>query len=249
MNKYAKLYNELVRRYNKTRKSIIRKQRKQDEEDNSMRSRGIMPPRRMAKVIPQRMSYVEGVDAETMNKAGYEAFKKRIQEIGASSELEFYKTAYKDNYLEVLRESMIGENPETRKVFGKYETNKTPYSQEQINNCEDFETKQLMKLYNQIYYMSTEKFMALYENGYIVKLAYIYHGILDTKEQDFYDEQQAFIEQAKLEGRFERWGRRRTRRERKRGKKINSTKRPQKFNKNRAKSSYRKLKGHDYKKE
>lgn len=240
MNKWATLYNQLVRKHNKTRKKIIKRQQAQDREDSLMRQRGIMPPRRNAKVTPMKYGELDEVSAKEMNEAGYKAFKSLVEEWGSNSELEFYKTSYKDNYLNVLRESMIGEEPDAREIFGgKYTTNKSPYSKEQIEECEDFEKKQLMRLYNQIYYMSTEKFMALYENGYIVKLSYIYHGVLDGKEQDFYDEQQAFIQQAKLEGRIKTYGTRRTRREQRNRKSLKTSGKKQNFNKTIAKTKYK----------
>lgn len=240
-NKWATLYNQLVKKHNKTRKKIIRRKRKQEEEDNARRARGELLPRRPSRVTPRQLKPVTGSDAENMSKEKYEEFKKQINEWKTSSELNFYKEAYKQNYLDVLRENMIGEDPDSREIFGgKYTTNKVPYSKEQIENCSDKEKQDLMKLYNTIYHMSTAKFMALYDNGYIVNLSYIYHGLTDTKESSFYDEQMAFIEQAKREEKFEKSRGRRGRRNRRKPKPKpkSSSKKKHKYNRAIANAKY-----------
>lgn len=247
MNRYATLYNALVTKANKMRKRIIRRQQRQDREDEAMRMRGIMPPRRMAKVVPMRLKFLERPTAETMNREGYLAFKQAVKEMGLDNEMRFYKSAYKDNYLQVLRENMIGEDPESRVVFGSQVSNKVPYSEKQIKEEKDEEKKNLMRLYNSIYRMSTEEFMTLYEKGYIVKLEFIYQGLQDAKEQNFYDEQKAFIAQAKLEGRINRYGYHLTRKEKKRNKSLSvATAQPRPLSRNVAKGKYKARTGHNY---
>ena len=219
---YVSEYNRIAKRINEMRKRMLRRRKRQEEQDIAMRMRGIMPPRRPDLVIPNRIRMIERPDANTMTKEAFTKWKEQVQaNYGSLSgrELSFYKLNYKQNYLDALRsENFIGIEPKKRTAPNGKEYSNTPYSKEQIENEKDPEKKQLMELHNKIYYMSTEEFMELYDKGYIIALKFIYTGLQDSKHFDFYDEQTELINQAHRE-RY-RSGHL-TRKERRKGKKLN----------------------------
>ena len=184
---YTSLYNRLANKVNKLRKRLIRKKRQFEKEDEEMRIRGRFPRPRPDYTIPMKQRLLEPTK-EQLTKEAYQSYKNKIEALYGKrgvGEKGFYRENYKKNYLDTLAGGgFIDKTPD-----GIY------YSKEQIENA-DREQQDLMRLYNMIQHMSIDEFMALYDNGYITKLSFIYQGLTDAKGVSFYDEQKAFREQA-----------------------------------------------------
>lgn len=210
---YTSLYNRLATKVNKLRKRLLRKRRQYEREDEEMRLKGRYPRPRPDFEVPMKQRLIEPT-AKQLDKKAYEEYQAKIKaEFGSLNvkETNFYKYAYKRNFLDVLsgrndpekKGGFIALTPSspywlnyTEIVNGVSKkiqpaSNDSYYTQQQLDFMERYDKSQydLMKLYNMVQHMSVEEFMYLYEQGAIVGLSFIYQGATDTKNPSFYDEQ------------------------------------------------------------
>ena len=187
---YTSLYNRLATKVNKLRKRLLRKRRQYEREDEEMRLKGRYPRPRPDFEVPMKQRLLEP-SATQLSKEAYQAYKAQVQASygGISGNLEdFYKLAYKQNYLDTL----------TGQGFMEVSPKGRFFTKEEMENA-DPELRDKMQLYNMIYFMPIAEFMWNYERGYILKLGFIYQGLTDTKAPSFAEEQRVFLSLAKKE--------------------------------------------------
>lgn len=183
--KQLTLYDELLKRQNITRKKLL-KRRKRAEEETSF-GRGLPDL-----VIPKKARRYR--DLTRYRFDSYEEYRNQIRALQTlyggkgSPELQFYRSSYRNNILNLIKE-WIGEyinfKEKPKGFFGKYSDEQIQISSLIADGGEKF-----LLLYNKMISLSIGEFMAMYDSGYIPKLKYIYAEMkgIGTVEFSFVDE-------------------------------------------------------------
>lgn len=172
-------YNRIVDNINKTRRELLKRRKKAEEETRFGR-----PSSMPELIIPARQRRIKIGDNITRKE--YYDFIKRYSEIYSSDKSikNFYKQNYKNNYLEALLNIIESTRDESIRPEGRFKE----FTKKQINDNPEF--ADFMKMYNNILKMAIEKFMLMYDLGYILKLKYFYLEMSqEIKEYSFLEEQ------------------------------------------------------------
>lgn len=135
-------------------------------------------------IIPSRQRRITINDKITRKE--YYDFIKRFSSIYAKEDYmkRFYKENYKNNYLESLLNIIESTTGIKLSPEGRFKD----FTKEQIEDNPEF--SEIMKMYNNILKMPIEKFMLMYDLGYVLKLKYFYLEMsTEIKEYSFVEEQ------------------------------------------------------------
>ena len=169
--KQLKLYDELLKRQNITRKRLLRRRRITEEEGSTGRP---LPDL----IIPMKARRYRDMSRYSLRFDSYADYRNKIRALQllyggkGSPELQFYKENYRKNILDLIKgwiDSEINFRQKPAGYFGKY-------SEEQImianQSAED--GGKFLELYNKMISLSIGEFMVMYDSGYFPKLQYIY---------------------------------------------------------------------------
>lgn len=177
--KMVKRYNKIVDNINKARRELIKRRRRAEGESHFGR-----PPSMPELIIPSRQKRISINDRITRKE--YYDFIKRFSSIYAKEDYmnRFYKENYKNNYLESLLNIIESTTGVKLSPEGRFKD----FTKEQIEENPEF--SEIMKMYNNILKMPIEKFMLMYDLGYVLKLKYFYLEMsTEIKEYSFVEEQ------------------------------------------------------------
>ena len=185
--KQLDLYDELLREQNKVRREILRRRVKLERELKGRRLPDL--------VVPKHAKIKKLKNYRFKSFKEYQSKVRELKRLYGHGILSFYKSSYKDNVLEVYRNMIKGALESEGIYYNNYEPETLGgyYSKEQIESAGDI--GKYMRLYNQLRSMPVEKFVDMYERGYIVPLRYIYQEMISgTKSQSV-----SFLEEQKEE--------------------------------------------------
>lgn len=177
--KQLTLYDELLKRQNITRKKLL-KRRKRAEEETSF-GRGLPDL-----VIPKKVRRYR--DLTRYRFDSYEEYRNQIRALQTlyggkgSPDLQYYKETYRNNILGLFYhldefgkiqgwiKDYAGFNEKPQGNFGRF-------SKEQIQRAYigNEDGGKFLELYNKIISLSIGEFMTMYDFGYIPKIKYIYN--------------------------------------------------------------------------
>lgn len=185
--KQLSVYDELLARQNKTRKLLL-KRRKRAEEETSF-GRGLPDL-----IIPKKQRRYRDLMRYLTRFDSYEEYRNQIRALQmlyggkGSPEFQFYRSSYRNNILNLIKE-WIGDylnfNEKPKGYFGKYSDEQIQIASIIADGGEKF-----LLLYNKMISLSIGEFMTMYDSGYIPKLKYIYAEMkgIGSIEFSFVDE-------------------------------------------------------------
>lgn len=167
--KQLSVYDELLKRQNTTRKRLLRRRRIAEQETSFGRG---LPDL----VIPMKAKRFRDISRYRFDS--YEDYRNKIRALQnlyggkGSPELQFYRSAYRNNILNLIR-GWIGDYvnfaEKPKGYFGKYSD-----EQIQIASIMYEDGGKFLELYNKMTSLSIGEFMSMYDLGFIPKLKYIY---------------------------------------------------------------------------
>ena len=176
--KQLSLYDEMLARQNKTRKLLLKRRRKMEQETSFGRG---LPDL----VLPKKQRRYRDLFRYSTRFNSYEEYRNQIRALqmlyGKGSErpdYAFYKETYRKNILNLIK-GWIGDylnfKEKPTDYFGRY-------SDEQMQRIAIMvdEGDKYLDLYNKLISLSLGEFMAMYDSNYIPKLQFIYDELKGT---------------------------------------------------------------------
>ena len=177
--KTINLYNELVERQNKVRKTLIRLHKQAEETHGAGRLPALVIPKKARKVTER---FFANLGAKALERFWADYANKKALFSGRNPLQKYISFTVVNGYRELWADQ-IGIDPATSK-----------YSEEQIANSD---MGKYMELYNMLFARGRELFfLALYNTGKIIQFKYIYQDMisgLGDKENSWRDQQTQLI--------------------------------------------------------